>query len=272
MFEFGLADFTFSDPVWRPATLQEVKGTGADISTLGMKFLQDVSVCDVCIHIDGQVLSGANGRIWLTTTGNGRAGSSAVFRHHCVASQLCGDTGARNRRKRKGYVHIFVKDSGAKRRKTIEKPLGTFLWEDRSFPDAAVTCDQVRFEVHRAVLARNPVFKQGLSGSMVEARTAEFDIKCSEPGAVEALLKHIYTRETDAPKNVLVPLLALAVQYEEADLVQTVALALTSVSPDTVQAHARALKLHRDHPDVDAAYQKLCEAVSKDTSLIDRLV
>ena len=44
MFEFGRADFAFSDPVWRPATLQEVKETGADIATLGMKFLQDVSV------------------------------------------------------------------------------------------------------------------------------------------------------------------------------------------------------------------------------------
>lgn len=273
MIEFGLAAFNFSDPLWRRATFEEVQQTNASMSALHMKFLHDFTPAYRFLSVGEGILESQQSNILLSMTcvKPCRAGSLAVFESDGVATRL--DTMlASNGRVVCSSIHMFAKESSAKRRKTTDKRLGAFLWRDRSFPDAVVTCDQVRFDVHRAVLVQNPVFKQGLSGSMVEARTAEFDIKDSQPDAVEALLRHIYTGETDTPKSALVPLLALAVQYQEADLVQAVALALTDVSPDTVQAHGRALKLHRGHPDVDVAYKKLREIVCKDENLVDRLL
>ena len=64
----------------------------------------------------------------------------------------------------------------------------------------------------------------------------------------------------------LVPLLALAAQYEQADRIGAVASALSDVSVGTVRAHGGELKMHRDHPDVDTAYKKLCGAICQDTS------
>ena len=76
-----------------------------------------------------------------------------------------------------------MKHPGGKNRKTCDTSLGEFLWRERAFPDAVVTCGQARFDVCRAVLARNPVFKQGLSGGMAETQAAAFDIRDSEQGA-----------------------------------------------------------------------------------------
>eukprot|EP00931_Biecheleriopsis_adriatica_P080573 TRINITY_DN53926_c0_g1_i1.p1 TRINITY_DN53926_c0_g1~~TRINITY_DN53926_c0_g1_i1.p1 ORF type:complete len:271 (-),score=36.78 TRINITY_DN53926_c0_g1_i1:34-846(-) len=270
MIEFGLAESSFKGNSWRPATLEDVKATSANISSLEIKFLHDFvlttdSPCSAYIHIGGSRLHNGTRLIELQRLPGKqiyKAGSRPKFEADgsvtCVEWPLLDSTS-------KGYIHIFMKDSS-------HESLGHFLWQERSFPDAVVTCGQVRFDVHRAVLAQNHVFKQGFSGSMVEAQAAEFDIKDSEPAAVEALLRHIYTRQTDAPENILAPLLELAVQYEEPDLIRTVASALAEVCVDTVREHGRALKLHRDHPDVEAAYQKFREAVCQDPTLVDSLI
>jgi len=247
--ESGLADFTFSGPPWRPCDFLWRR--------FFLKFLQDLVIENCCLNIGGQVLK-AGGSLFDTPNlrrGKAKAGSLAVFSRDGVAATLAGP--GMGDRRQSGCIHVFVKDSGLRMKRRQEESVAAFLWKGRCFPDAVVTCGQVRFDVHRAILVQNPVFKQGLSGNMVEARTGEFDTEESEPGAVEALLRHIYTWETDAPKNMLVPLLSLAAQYEEADLVQAVALALTDVSLGTVQARGRALKIHRDHPDVERCIQEV---------------
>jgi len=283
MMRFGLASSTFSDPAWRPATFADVQEQGNKLmSSLGLEFLQDVSVSNYCLHIGVAYLvkEMPNGSC---RTPNGsclyptiqaklwRVGQKPAIENDMVASCLTTRTDDEPRTA-DGYAHLFVSASVKKRKIGCDKSLGEFLWKERSFPDAVVTCGDSRFEVHRAVLAQNLVFKRCLGGAMVEARTATFDIQGSHAEAVEALLRHIYTKDTDVPQHVLVPLLDLAVQYEEPDLVAAVASALTDVSLETVRAHGCALKFHREHPDVTDAYSEFLANICKKPDLVASLI
>ena len=66
-------------------------------------------------------------------------------------------------------------------------------------------------------------------------------------------------------------LLDLAVMYEEPELRDAVAWALSDVSAQGVQAHGRALKRHQEHPEVGKAYEAFLTAVSWDRQLLDVL-
>eukprot|EP00928_Gymnodinium_smaydae_P095284 TRINITY_DN8173_c0_g1_i1.p1 TRINITY_DN8173_c0_g1~~TRINITY_DN8173_c0_g1_i1.p1 ORF type:complete len:277 (+),score=31.14 TRINITY_DN8173_c0_g1_i1:358-1188(+) len=275
--EFGLAYSSFTDAEWRPATLEELIACKKPIAKLGIRMLHDVPLdsLNTCIHIGGGYLCADGDPVEIRRKAY-KVGAKVAMERDGMIELVLTDAMDRNG---KGYLHVFVKLRVAKRRRREETrgALGLFLWKERNFTDAVVVCNEARFDVHRAVLARNIIFNQALSSVMVEGQTSIYEFKNSEPKAVEALLRYIYTDEVDlcrdiVPSSSLPPLLELAVQYDEPDLVSAVASALAEVCENTVETHARALKLHREHPEVRQAYARMRETVCANPALVDKLI
>jgi len=86
--------------------------------------------------------------------------------------------------------------------------------------DYTVTSGSREFPCHRVILrARSRVFNSGITVNMLEGTEGRWDVKDSNPQAVDAMMKHIYTG--DIPEEVKLrplELLQLANQYELEDL------------------------------------------------------
>eukprot|EP00747_Dinoflagellata_sp_TGD_P171288 gnl/TRDRNA2_/TRDRNA2_205025_c0_seq1.p1 gnl/TRDRNA2_/TRDRNA2_205025_c0~~gnl/TRDRNA2_/TRDRNA2_205025_c0_seq1.p1 ORF type:complete len:264 (+),score=63.57 gnl/TRDRNA2_/TRDRNA2_205025_c0_seq1:66-857(+) len=140
------------------------------------------------------------------------------------------------------------------------------VWKQRKFTDAEVVSDGVRIPVHRATLAAaSPVFEAAFSSAMQEGHLAVYEIKESQPAAVEAMLRHVYTGKLEAASEALAPLLDLAVQYELEDLkISVVEEFLNGLTEENVRQRAQALKRHRQNELVDQALMKMLTAIERD--------
>ena len=85
------------------------------------------------------------------------------------------------------------------------------------FTDVAVTAGGRTFRAHRVVLAgASPVFLGMLDGDMREAREAAVELAGADAGAVELLLRHLYSNPIEVPVSSALQLYALADQYQVA--------------------------------------------------------
>ena len=88
---------------------------------------------------------------------------------------------------------------------------------DGPFTDVAVTAGGRTFRAHRVVLAAaSPVFLGMLDGDMREAREAAVELVGADAGAVELLLRHLYSNPIEVPVSVALQLYTLADQYQVA--------------------------------------------------------
>lgn len=144
------------------------------------------------------------------------------------------------------------------------------MWETRLFTDAVVTCQGQSFQVHRAILgSRSPVLAAmfGQEG-LREGAERQVDIKDSEPEVVEAMLRYIYIGEVCESID-CTRLLPLADSYEVQGLLDVCAESiLEDLSPETVAASLRALRMHRHREIISLAYERLLTNVQHDKDLL----
>merc|ERR1711924_418977 len=103
----------------------------------------------------------------------------------------------------------------------------------------------------------------------VGSRSTVYEIRDSTPGAVEAMLHHIYTGKVDAPARDVVPLFELAAHYELANLCDIAAVGLLDgLTRDNVCERVMALKRHCDHTHVKSPMQDMAALLQKDGDLL----
>lgn len=152
-------------------------------------------------------------------------------------------------------------------RATVLERRSEHLWKEREFTDAVVICEDVRFEIHRAILAAaSPVFQRAWSTGLQEATAKEYTIRDSTPKAVETMLRHCYTGElVIEDDSVLVPLYELATMYEISELGDLAADAmLTEITQENVAERGRVLKQRRG-----AQWSKFIDMVKSDRDLLE---
>lgn len=141
-------------------------------------------------------------------------------------------------------------------------------WNARKFTDGVIVCGATRIEVHRATLcAASPVFDAAFSSVLREGQTAEYSLDDTSPEAAEAMLRHIYIGDTDAPASLLPELLELAVRFELPALVEGVAESMVEeVASESVKVRFQALARHKANPGVESAFKQLCNEIQDDAS------
>ena len=145
------------------------------------------------------------------------------------------------------------------------------LWECRRFPDAEVVCGGRVFPVHRAVLsAASPVFEAAFTAPMREAAERRFEVCDASGEDTNALLRACYLGPSGEPTP---GLLELAVRYSMQELAKATGLGLAqNLTPENVRAHAGVLKVHRENPAVQGAWEQLLDAVQKSRVLVASLL
>eukprot|EP00927_Polykrikos_kofoidii_P028920 TRINITY_DN25104_c0_g1_i1.p1 TRINITY_DN25104_c0_g1~~TRINITY_DN25104_c0_g1_i1.p1 ORF type:complete len:344 (-),score=48.79 TRINITY_DN25104_c0_g1_i1:254-1285(-) len=175
----------------------------------------------------------------------------------------------------------LVVNIGRRRGRSQGNVDGTFvsrderIWTDRKFTDAMVVCENVTFDVHRAILcASSPVFERAFSVPMREAQSACFVVQESVPAAVEAMLRFVYTGTfPDDVSEVICALVELAVQYELHELCRiAVDTSLRGMTCDNVRERAKTLKRHAENEHVQNGWKRMLEVLSSNRALLASVV
>lgn len=147
-------------------------------------------------------------------------------------------------------------------------------WKQRKFTDASIICEDERIPVHRAMLcAASSVFDAAFCSNLDEGKTATYEVKESSKGAVEAMLRFIYTGLHECPADDLPFLLELSVLYELESLCADVSSLLSGgVNATNVRARAAVLKRHGDRQHVAEALKSILGTIASDESLIRALI
>merc|ERR1711865_601642 len=122
---------------------------------------------------------------------------------------------------------------------------------------------------HRNVLAAtSPVFARMLKSGFRESTEQRIDIGESQPGAVQAMVKFIYTGELESKDEDMVPLLKLADRYD----IQALALicverALLKLDANNVVDVVRAARAFSGKEGFNDCWLKICNAVRDDQKL-----
>merc|ERR1712032_934224 len=164
-------------------------------------------------------------------------------------------------------VRVCGYNKSLKRKEKMCVDLCERAWKERKFTDAEIVCNDIHFPVHRMVLcAVSVVFHAAFSSNMQEGKAASYEIRDSEPGIVEEMLRFLYTGDTNFSNSVLPSLLELAVQYDLEDLCECASEKLCQhVTVENVHERMLILKRHSVKECVKAARERLAELVRSDT-------
>lgn len=167
-------------------------------------------------------------------------------------------------------VEAMVVEASSSKRQAVATASTTLtrMWEARSFCDAELTCGGRSFLAHREVLAAaSPVFAATFGGCMQEASAAKVEIGDTTPGAVEALLRCIYTSRLEPGEAAAV--LPLAHRYQIERLVRRCSeVLLRTLSCDTVANIVRTLRRFREDKAVAPVWDSLIAQVLADETLL----
>jgi len=168
---------------------------------------------------------------------------------------------------------------GLSKRRRPETEHSARMWEEMAFADMHICAGDsgAQLPCHRAVLAlASPVFKAMLASTMKEGLEQQIVLQGASVGTLRIFLEYVYTSSLSEAAMFdlrrLQELLPLAHRYELSDLCGECASGLVDImSPDNVRDVFGLLATYRDHPKVDAHFQKAMKAAQRDDSLLKEL-
>jgi len=166
-----------------------------------------------------------------------------------------------------GSIEVEVVGPLGKRPPALADVSFKAMWEKRDFTDCAIKCEGRSIEARRTVLCMSSsVFEAAFKGSMKESHTAEFAIDDARVEVVEAMLKAVYTGDTEA--RLAIELLPLTPRFELSQLAaQCLQEVQDSLGVGNIAEVARVLRTLKDEGNMyHKAWEDLADHISKDRS------